>query len=266
MAQPGTLTREQVRRLDKLAIEEFGIPSIVLMENAGRACAFEVERMLLSGGVARALDKLTQGGSRDDIPRNLSELEAWRRGLGKARSPVIVLCGTGNNGGDGLVVSRTLFNRGCPVETYYVGDISQAQEASPDVRKNLELLRGLAAGIAEVVAPAQIDSLRPRLAKAPVIVDALFGTGLTRNVEDPQLAVIQAVNESGAPVMSVDIPSGLDADSGNVLGLAIRAMVTVTFVAPKPGFHANAGPACCGAVKVAEIGIPRPLIEMELAR
>jgi NAD(P)H-hydrate epimerase len=232
------------------------------MENAGRACASEVEKMLLSGGVARALDKLTQGGSRDDIPRNVEELEAWKNGLAKSRQPVIVLCGPGNNGGDGLVVARTLINRGHPVETFYVGDIEKLSDASPDVRKNAELLRNMGAVIGEVFSAAQVDGVRERLAEAPVIVDALFGTGLGRALEDPYLALVQHVNESGAPVLAVDIPSGLDADNGNVLGFAIRAAVTLTFMAPKPGFFVNAGPACCGAVKVAEIGIPRMFIDM----
>jgi NAD(P)H-hydrate epimerase len=262
MAAPKTLTREQVRRLDRMAIEEYGIPSFALMENAGRACASEVEKMLLSGGVARALDKLALGGSRDDVPRNVEELDQWKSGLGKARAPIVVLCGPGNNGGDGLVVARTLINRGHPVETFFVGDIEKLTDASADVRKNAELLRGLGAGIGELFSAAQIEGVRERLAAAPVIVDALFGTGLSRVLEDPYLAVVQAVNESGAPVLAVDIPSGLDADNGNVLGFAIRATVTMTFVAPKPGFFLNAGPACCGAVKVAEIGIPRVFIDM----
>jgi NAD(P)H-hydrate epimerase len=243
-------------------VEEFGIPAFVLMENAGRACASEVEKMLLSGGVARALDKLARGGSRDDVPRNVEELDQWKNGLGKARSPIIVLCGPGNNGGDGFVVARTLINRGHPVETFYVGDIEKLAAASPDVRKHAELLRGMGAGIAELFSAAQIESVRERMADAPVIVDALFGTGLSRALEDPYLALVQLVNESGAPVLAVDIPSGLDADTGNVLGFAIRATVTLTFVAPKPGFFLNAGAACCGTIKVAEIGIPRMFIDM----
>ncbi|MBP9891751.1 MAG: NAD(P)H-hydrate epimerase [Planctomycetes bacterium] len=262
MAAPKTLTREQCRRLDAMAIEEYGLASIVLMENAGRACANEVEKMLLSGGVARALDKLAQGGSRDDIPRNVEELDAWKSGLGKARSPIIVVCGPGNNGGDGLVIARTLINRGHPVETFFVGDIEKLADASADVRKNAELLRGMGAGIGEIFSAAQMEGVRGRLADAPVIVDALFGTGLSRALEDPYLALAQHVNESAAPVLAVDIPSGLDADNGNVLGFAIRATVTLTFMAPKPGFYLNAGPACCGAVKVAEIGIPRMFIDM----
>ncbi|GIK52313.1 MAG: hypothetical protein BroJett014_12860 [Planctomycetota bacterium] len=259
-----TLTCEQVRRLDRMAIEEYGISSAVLMENAGRACASEVEKMLLSGGVARALDKLTQGGSRDDIPRTLEELDAWKDGLTRSPKPVIVLCGPGNNGGDGLVIARTLFNRGHAVECFFVGDLASLADASADVRHNSDLLRGLALGLAEVAAPAQIEALKPRLAQAPVIVDALFGTGLTRDLEDPWLAVVQAINESGAPVLAVDIPSGLNADTGAVLGMAVRASVTMTFMAPKPGFYEAAGPACCGVVKVAEIGVPRPFIDMAL--
>ena len=265
MKREKTLTSHQLRRLDRLAINEFGIESFVLMENAGRACACEVEKMLLSGGVARALDKLSQGGSRDDLPRTLEELDLWKSGLSRAPAPVIVLCGPGNNGGDGLVVARTLINRGHAAEAYWVGDMGALSNAPIDVQKNAALLRSLAVGISEIASRSQLDALKPRLAMAPMIVDALFGTGLSRALEDPFLAVIQAMNESGAPILAVDVPSGLNADTGEVLGLAVRAAVTLTFVAPKPGFYVNAGPACCGVVKVAEIGIPRPLIELALS-
>lgn len=259
-----TLTREQVRELDRQAIEDYGLPSFALMENAGRACADEVERMLLASGVARAMTKLGQAGSRDDVPRNVEELERWKQGLGRAQHPVIVLCGPGNNGGDGLVCARTLHNRGHPVEAWFVGELGKLDELSDDVRKNAALLRDLGQGIHEAFSAAQIAQLTPKLAAAPLIVDALFGTGLSRPLDDPWRAVIQGVNDSGSPTLAVDLPSGLHANTGDVLGVAIKADVTLTFVAAKPGFHEKAGPACCGTVKVAEIGVPRAFIEMAL--
>jgi NAD(P)H-hydrate epimerase len=109
-----TLTRAQVRELDRSAIEDYGIPSFALMENAGRALADEVEGMLLAAGVSRAMQRLALPGSRDDVPRSVEELERWKQCLGRVQSPVIVLCGPGNNGGDGLVCSTasTLLRRG----------------------------------------------------------------------------------------------------------------------------------------------------------
>src|SRR5690606_14707898 len=99
------------------------------------------------------------------------------------------------------------------------------------------------------------------LQQTTLIVDALFGTGLTRVIEDPFRAVIEAANDAAAPKIAVDIPSGLDAANGNVLGACIRAESTVTFVALKPGFLTGAGPTFCGQVTIAEIGIPRAWIE-----
>ncbi|MCC6573260.1 MAG: NAD(P)H-hydrate epimerase [Planctomycetes bacterium] len=261
-----TLTRAQVRQIDCAAIEDYGMPSFALMENAGRALADEVERMLLAAGVARAMAKLGQAGSRDDVPRTVEELERWKAGLGRAPNPVIVLCGPGNNGGDGMVCARTLFNRKHPVECWFVGESGKLAGLSADVRKNADLLLGVGVGLREAYAAAQLAELRAKQANAPLIVDALFGTGLTRALEDPWRDVIQSVNDSGTPVLAVDLPSGLNADTGDVLGVAVRAAVTTTFIAAKPGFYEKAGPLCCGVIKVAEIGIPRPFIEMALKR
>ncbi len=261
-----TLTRAVIRDLDRRAVKDYGIPSFALMENAGRALADEVEKMLLAGGVARAMQRLGQPGSRDDMPRNIEELERWKQGLGRTQESVIILCGPGNNGGDGLVCARTLFNRRHGLEVWFVGELDQLPKLSDGVRKNARLLKDLGVGINEAFSAAQVAKLAQRLMSSPLIVDAMFGTGLTRPLDDPWRAVIQAVNDSGTPVLAADIPSGLDADTGDVLGVAIHAAVTLTFAAAKPGFYAKAGAACCGAVKVAEIGIPRMFIESALGQ
>ncbi len=218
------LTRESVRELDRQAIEDYGIPSIVLMESAGRACAEEALRM-----------------------------------LGDATEPALVLCGPGNNGGDGLVIARTLVNRGRRARVVFVGAHDKLEAGSDDFRTNLRLWRGLGEAV-EVVANEReaVD-----LPGAPLVVDALFGTGLTRELGPPWSSAIDAANASGAPILAVDLPSGLDANTGEVLGTAIRAATTVSFVARKPGFAIGAGPELCGRVVVAEIGIPRFLIERE---
>lgn len=264
MAQSRTLTREQVRELDRRAIEEYGIPSMLLMENTARACADEAERLLRIEGVSRAMARLRQPGSKDDIPRNVEELERWKARLHTAGTPVVILCGPGNNGGDGLAIARTLHNRGHAVRVYYVGDPAELDKASADVRLNAKLLRGLGIEIAELHEREQRKAAWPVFNEAPLIIDALFGTGLTRTIEDPFRAVIESANDADTPRLAVDIPSGLDANTGDILGVCIRADSTVTFVAAKPGFLQAAGPTFCGQVTVAEIGIPRAYIEAAL--
>lgn len=219
------LSRAAVRELDRRAIEEYGMPSLLLMENAGRACADQVEALLAG-----------------------------------TRGPVLVLCGPGNNGGDGLVVARTLWNRGVGVEALFVGPETRLEAGSADVRTNLRLWRGLGQTIPCLPARADLARLTARLAGAACVVDALFGTGLTRALEDPWRSAIEAVNAAARPVLAVDLPSGLDADTGAELGAAMRADLTVTFVARKPGLLCGRGPALAGRLVVAEIGIPRPWI------
>ena len=218
------LSREAVRELDRRAIEEVGVPSLLLMENAGRACADEAQRRFDGGAV-------------------------------------LCLCGPGNNGGDGLVIARTLWNRGCEARAIFIGDEERLERCSEDVRTNARLWRALGREL-ELVAPADaVAYLREPLAQAGGVVDALFGTGLTRELQEPWGATIRCVNACGSAVLAVDLPSGLEADTGEVLGEAVRATVTVTFVAPKPGFTRGEGPEHCGEIVLAEIGIPRFLYD-----
>ena len=217
------LSRAQVRALDRRAIEEYGLPGFVLMENAGRAAADEAVRMLAS-----------------------------------SPGPVLVLCGPGNNGGDGLVVARTLANRGCVVRACFIGSEDRLAEGGADFQTNLRLWRALREPFEVAIEPAR---LAPHLAAASLVVDGLFGTGLTRPLGEPWLGAIRALNAARRPVLALDLPSGLDADSGAELGAAVRADVTVTFVAKKPGLGRGRGPELAGRVVVAEIGIPRPWIE-----
>jgi hydroxyethylthiazole kinase-like uncharacterized protein yjeF len=261
MTERKTITREQARAIDRRAIEEFGVPALLLMENAARACADEAERILRIDGVSRAMARLRMPGSKDDIPRNVDELARWKDKLHKAESPVVVLCGPGNNGGDGLAIARTLINRGHPTHVYYVGASNVLDKASEEVLTHARLLRDLGSKIHELKTSVQRKEAWPVFKEAPIIIDALFGTGLTRTIEDPFRAVIEAANDVDVPKLAVDIPSGLDADTGNVLGVCIRAEATVTFMAEKPGFQLGAGPTFCGQITVAEIGIPRALLQ-----
>jgi NAD(P)H-hydrate epimerase len=198
---------ETMRAVDGWAIEQRGIPSLELMEHAG-------------AGVARAVERTAPHG------------------------PVAVVCGKGNNGGDGLVVARLLREAGREVTA--IG-VSPPDELSGDARKSLDRLGS--------------DRLVPlsdqALTGAAVIVDALLGTGFEGRPRGAVAEAIEAIEAAGASVVSVDVPSGVDASSGVVAGAAVHAALTVTFHAAKPGLWIQPGKAHAGAVETIEIGIPR---------
>ena len=221
------LSRAAMREADRRTIEEIGIPGRVLMECAGREVAFEVLRELA------AMPVLT--------------------------TPVAVVCGPGNNGGDGFVVSRTLLNRGIEVRTFFVGDGHPAGES--DAVANRHVLARLHHMIESVQVASQLRELRATLPGCSLVVDALFGTGLARDLEGIFADVAGSLNDCGVPCVAVDIPSGLDADSGNVLGVAVKARTTVTFGAKKRGMLLGAGPSRCGTVRVVEMGIPESVLD-----
>jgi hydroxyethylthiazole kinase-like uncharacterized protein yjeF len=215
------VTREEMRAIDRWAIETVGIPSAVLMENAGRGVA---------GIVRERLD---------------------RRGAA-ARGPVLILCGPGNNGGDGFVAARHLVNAGVEVRLALAGD-EGAFDRPGDAGVQFRVTRAMGIPKAAVATGADAAGLARA---AGVVVDALFGTGLTRPVTGFFRDLIEAVNGAGREVVAVDIPSGLDADEGVPLGAAVRAAVTATMAFPKAGFARAEGPAFCGTVRVVDIGIP----------
>ena len=212
------LTREEVRALDRRAIEEYGVPGVVLMENAGRGAA----EVLLSLGI-----------------------HGW----------VVVCCGKGNNGGDGFVIARHLDNHRVPVQVLL---FARPEELSGDAAINYHTLARAGLSV-EVHAgnPVDVAAIRRELATAEWVVDALFGTGLSGPVRPPFDQVIAAINDSPARVLAVDIPSGLDCDTGEPLGPTGRAVHTVTFVAQKKGFANPAARAWLGQVHVVGIGAPR---------
>jgi NAD(P)H-hydrate epimerase len=207
------LSRAQVRELDRRAIEEYGIPGIVLMENAGRGAAEVLMR------------------------------------LNPERLPVVIYCGKGNNGGDGFVIARHLDIHGWPVRLVRL--------ARPT---------GDAAVMEHVAEAAGIPD---RFGKVTAFyeswfVDALFGTGLTGPIGGRYAIDVETMNrhrQKGKKVLAVDIPSGLDCDSGKPLGPCVRADHTVTFVAPKAGFANPEAREWLGEVHVVGIGAPRVLLE-----
>ncbi|MCC6676237.1 MAG: NAD(P)H-hydrate epimerase [Phycisphaerales bacterium] len=216
------LTREAARELDRLATDEYLIPSILLMENAARHVA-EV-----AFGLVRPADEPT----------------------------IAIFCGPGNNGGDGLAAARHLHNAGARVRVV----LSTAPERyTGDAAVNLRIVEkmGVKIGHGEAAAPGPDDA-------PAVVVDALLGTGLTCSVNPAMASMITRLNQlarMGSKVVSVDLPSGLDADTGAVLGVAVRADVTVTFAGPKPGLCTLEAQAYVGDLLVADIGAPRALVE-----
>ena len=160
--------------------------------------------------------------------------------------PVVVFAGPGNNGGDGFVAARLLSQRGYPVELRLLGDVTR--------------LRGDAAIAAERYG-GPVGPVTSEIAPAAIVVDALFGAGLTRDVEGQAAAAITSINSSGAHVIAVDLPSGINGDTGRVQGTAIRATETVTFFRKKPGHVLLPGRIHCGRTTVAEIGIPASVLQ-----
>ena len=217
--QPVRLSRAQVREIDRRAIEEYHLPGIVLMENAARAV------------VEAAMDMLR----------------------GVEDPAVMVLCGGGNNGGDGLAVARHLHNRGVYVE---FATHTGAAGYSGDAKINRDIVAAM--GLEN---PTFEDADIPLQAGAvDLIVDALYGTGLSTPPRDPRY--VEMMNGWDIPILSVDIPSGLDCETGEPLGPAcVRATRTVTFVAEKIGFANPAARQYLGEVIVGDIGCPRELIE-----
>ena len=203
-------TAGQVRDLDRRAIEGLGIPGYELMNRAGLATL------------------------------------AALRALWPATRSVSVLCGPGNNGGDGYVVARAARAQGLGVRVAALGDpaalAGDARRAHDDF---------LAAG-------GRCEPWSAALLESDVIVDALYGTGLARPVDGEAAAMIEAANASRRPLVSVDIPSGLQADTGAVLGVAVRAALTVTFIGRKAGLYLGAGPEHAGHVVFDSLGVPEP--------
>jgi NAD(P)H-hydrate epimerase len=222
MSQNKSVTAAGMRELDRKSIEDFVIPGVVLMENAGRKVAEEVQRF----GLASA-------------------------------AKVAVLAGRGNNGGDGFVAARWLYNLKFDVKVYA---FAQRDEIKGDARTNLDILLKMGIPFEENVEP-DLPALEIELQEASLIIDALLGIGIKGEVREPIRSVINLVNNLGRPILAVDVPSGLDADTGEVLGAAIKATKTVTMGLAKKGFFLASGPEYTGEVIIADIGMPRELLE-----
>lgn len=217
-------TAEEMRRIDKICYEQFGIPPSILMERAGLSVVLAIEQDL------------------GDI----------------TNSSFLVLCGPGNNGGDGFVVARDLLEYTDYVVTVLVGDETKLSEESS---ANFARLRAIGADIRKLGVDVTTSELAELIKSADIGVDALLGVGVRGEVKDPVAEVIKLINLYSKYVVSVDIPSGLETDTGKVLGIAVKADMTVTFGLPKPCHVLYPGRELCGKLKVASIGIPRFLRE-----
>jgi NAD(P)H-hydrate epimerase len=217
------MSREEVRAVDSWAIEQIHVPGVVLMENAGRSCA-ELIREKLAGM---------------DDPK------------------VCIFCGTGNNGGDGYVIARHLLIAGIRTKVILCADRGKVRG---DAQTNLEILErlGHAPELLDPTGAGSAERVTKLAGDADMIVDALFGTGLQGELKEPYRSLIEAINALRRPIVAVDIPSGLDCDTGEPLGTAIRAAYTVTFVALKRGFVASSAARYTGEVYVASIGVEPP--------
>ncbi len=220
------LTAAQMRELDRIAIEDWHVPGLVLMENAGKATA-------------------------DHLEENFDDLYP---------GPVTVFAGKGNNGGDGYVIARHLMNRGWDVSTLVLADV---KDISGDARVNLDILLKSGADLEFITDESDVDERLERFRQTSLVVDALFGTGLAAEISGFYARVIDWINSSAAAVVSVDIPSGIDATTGQVLGAAVFADLTVTFASAKVGHVVYPAVEFVGDLAVVDIGIPKQLADQQ---
>ncbi len=213
-----------IRELDRLAVEEYGLPGAVLMENAGR-------------GSARIL--LERFG------------EAFQTG-------VTIVAGTGNNGGDGFVIARHLANQGIEVDVFIAGPIDKVK--APESASNLATIRKMGVPIVPISGDEDVAALSDSIRSRGIVVDALLGTGLEREVSGIFSRIIALINE-GYSILSIDIPSGVSSDTGKVMGNAVQADVTVALALPKVGNLLHPGAELSGELIVLDIGVPAKLVD-----
>ncbi|MBK8943253.1 MAG: NAD(P)H-hydrate dehydratase [Polyangiaceae bacterium] len=242
------LSRSQMRAFDRCAIEDCQVPGVVLMENAGRGAA-DVLSALIAAEPPRRRTSMAQR-------RAVFPTRHVRAPGQPASYPldarVVIVCGTGNNGGDGFVVARHLLARGAEVSVVLTG---VAEQVTGEARINHDAFVDLGGTCSELPADASLKPLIEELRDADFVVDAIFGTGLTRPIEGHLVQVIDAINDARARTVALDVPSGLDADSGAPLGTAVRADHTVTFGHLKVGLLTPDGARLAGQVHVVDLGV-----------
>jgi len=220
-------SRDAVREVDRRCIEEFGIPGVVLMENAASALAHCALNIIRDRNCAGAL----------------------------------ILAGPGANGGDGFALARKLHNARVPVAIALLADPGRI---TGDARTNLDIARRMRIPIERISADHVADQLSSAARSAgenPLIVDALLGTGLTSDLRGDIARAVSWINDQPAPVLAVDLPTGLDCDTGQPRGAGVRAEATVTFVGWKTGFLTPGADRYTGEITVGDIGAPKELVQ-----
>ena len=218
------LNTEQMREADRRTIEDIGLPSIVLMENAGR--------------------------------QTVAAMEAAFETL--ATSRVAVLCGRGNNGGDGFVVARTLAQRGVEALVFLLGSVAEVQG---DARVNLEVLGRVGMTVIEITTAQEWELHFSEVSECDIVVDALLGTGFRGRLTGLLETVVADINELGVPIVSIDLPTGVSADTAELPGEAVEASMTVTLAAPKIPLVFPPADSHAGDLVIADIGIPAPVLD-----
>ena len=215
------MTRQQVRNFDAWAINQMKIPGVVLMENAAKNCVQVI-------------------------------LEQFST---EVKEGVCIFCGAGNNGGDGFVIARQLFNQSIVVQIILCGD---PRKIKGDAKINFDICQNMKLPIAavDVESDTLCKDIEEGVGQSGLLVDAILGTGLQGQLKEPFALLISSINSHNLPIVAVDIPSGLDCDTGQPLPVSIEAAATITFVALKKGFVANPNSRkATGRVFVADIGI-----------
>ncbi len=215
---------KEMREIDRIAIKKLGIPGVVLMENAGQSVVSAME--------------------------DFFDLENVKE--------VTIVCGRGNNGGDGFVVARYLMNQKIDVCVYIIGNVSSIVG---DAKTNLDIIKGLGLKPKTIKNKSDLRKLKLSLSASDIVVDAVFGTGFSGKIRGIGEDVVKEINESGRKIVSVDTPSGIDSDTGNVSGVAIKADLTVTMGLPKTGQFLYPAKHYTGELYVADIGFPEQVIE-----
>ena len=219
------LTRQQSREVDRVAIEEYGISGLVLMENAGRGCVDLLERLGIDG-------------------------------------PLAILCGKGNNGGDGFVIARHLWIRGYHPRVLLV---PKPEELTGDAAANFQILRHAHANMIELAdegGPAALpEALDYASEGCDWLIDCLLGTGATGAPRPPYDTIIDWMNSERLKRLAVDVPSGLDCDTGAASATTVKATATATFVTPKVGYEKSTAQKFLGELHVVDIGIPPGLVD-----
>jgi NAD(P)H-hydrate epimerase len=218
------LNAAQMREADRCTIEDIGIPSLVLMENAGRQVVAAIEAAF-----------------EDELDGRVG-----------------IICGRGNNGGDGFVVARTLLQRGVDTSVFVIGSLADVRG---DARTNIDILGRLGVTVVEISDEQTWELHFSEISQCSLIVDAIVGTGLTSALSGMMETVVADINASAIPVVSIDLPSGLSADTPDLVGDCIQASMTVTLAAPKLPLVLPPGETHAGDIVVADIGVPGDVVE-----